>query len=88
MPFFINKGKRIIKNPKICFEDTGLLRYLCITTTNQVSKEPFSGQLFGTVIHSEIVRSFYNCGETPEIHWRRITYGEEADSIGKDIQII
>lgn len=84
-PFYLNKGKRIIKSPRIYFLDTGLLCYLTgITTVNQIFKGPFSGQLFETVILGEIVRSFHNRGKIPRIHWWRTSYGEEVDFIIED----
>jgi len=81
-PFYMNKGKRIIKSSKIYFLDTGLLCYLSgIVSTTQVFKGPFSGQLFETVVLGEIVRNFYNQGQMPRIFWWRTSYGEEVDFI-------
>jgi predicted AAA+ superfamily ATPase len=84
-PFYLNKGKRIIKSPKIYFMDTGLLCYLTgITSSKQVVKGPSSGQLFETVILGEIIRGFYNRGKVPRIYWWRTSHGEEVDFIIED----
>lgn len=84
-PFYLNKGKRIIKSPKIYFLDTGLLCYLSgITSPEQIFKGSMSGQLFETVVAGEIVRSFYNKGKIPRIFWWRTSYGEEVDFIVED----
>lgn len=81
-PFYLNKGKRIIKSPKIYFLDTGLLSYLAgITSINQIFKGPLSGQLLETVVLGEIVKSFYNRGKIPRIFWWRTSYGDEVDFI-------
>ncbi len=84
-PFYLNKGKRIIKSPKIYFLDTGLLCYLTgITTVKQIFKGPLSGQLFETVVLGEIIRNFYNCGKIPKIFWWRTSYGDEVDFVIED----
>lgn len=84
-PFYLNKGKRIIKSPKIYFLDTGLLCYLAgITSLKQIFKGPLSGQLLETAVLSEIVRNFYNRGKVPRIFWWRTSYGEEVDFIIED----
>lgn len=84
-PFYLNKGKRIIKSPKIYFLDTGLLCYLSgISSINQIFKSPLSGQLFETVVVGEIVKRFYNNGKIPKIYWWRTSYGEEVDFVIED----
>jgi len=84
-PFYLNKGKRIIKSPKIYFLDTGLLCYLSgISSINQIFKGPLSGQLFETVVIGEIVKRFYNNGKIPKIYWWRTSYGEEVDFVIED----
>jgi hypothetical protein len=84
-PFYLNKGKRIVKSPKIYFLDTGLLCYLTgITTISQIFKGPLSGQLLETLVLGEIVRNFYNQGKIPRIFWWRTSYGEEVDFIIED----
>ncbi len=81
-PFYLNKGKRIIKSPKVYFLDTGLLCYLTgLTSAEQVLKGPLSGQIFEGLVLGEIIRNFYNRGEIPRIFWWRTSYGEEVDFI-------
>lgn len=84
-PFYMNKGKRIIKSPKVYFLDTGLLCYLSgIVSTAQVFKGPLSGQLFETILLGEIVRNFNGLGKIPRIFWWRTSYGEEVDFVIED----
>lgn len=81
-PFYLNKGKRIIKSSRIYFMDTGLLCYLIgITSTEQIFKGPLSGQLFETLVLQEIVKGFYNQGKIPRVFWWRTSHGEEVDFI-------
>ena len=84
-PFYMNKGKRIIKSPKLYFLDTGLLCYLSgVVSVSQIFKGPFSGQLFETIVLGEIIRNFHNLGKIPRIFWWRTSYGEEVDFIVED----
>ncbi len=81
-PYYKNKGKRIIKSPKVYFTDTGFLCFLNgISYKEQIFKGPLSGQLFENVLLGEIIRGFYNRGETPKIFWWRTSHGEEVDFI-------
>ncbi|MEK6728142.1 MAG: ATP-binding protein [Candidatus Omnitrophota bacterium] len=84
-PFYMNKGKRIIKSPKVYFLDTGLLCYLSgIVSVPQVFKGPLSGQLLETIVLCEIIRDFHSLGKIPRIFWWRTSYGEEVDFIIED----
>ena len=84
-PFYINKGKRIIKSPKVYFLDTGLLCYLTgITSEKQIFKGPLSGQLFETIVIEEIIKSIFNRGLLPRIFWWKTSHGEEVDFIIED----
>jgi len=81
-PFYRNKGKRIIKSPKIYFLDTGFLCFLSgITSREQIFKGPLAGRLLENVVLGEILRDFLNKGEMPKIFWWRTSYGEEVDFI-------
>ena len=81
-PFYLNKGKRLIKSSKVYFLDTGLLCYLAgITSSEQIFKGVSSGQLLETVVLGEVIRSFYNKGKIPRVFWWRTSYGEEVDFI-------
>lgn len=84
-PFYLNKGKRLVKSPKVYFLDTGLLCYLTgIDSTDQVFKGPLSGQLFETLVLGETIKYFYNRGRIPLIYWWRTSYGEEVDFVIED----
>ena len=81
-PYYKNKGKRIIKRPKIYFLDSGLLCYLLgLTDPKQVFKGPGGGALMETIVLDEIIRNTYNRGRIPRVFWWRTSNGEEVDFI-------
>ncbi|MBN1587025.1 MAG: ATP-binding protein [Candidatus Omnitrophica bacterium] len=81
-PYYRNKGKRIIKSPKIYFSDTGFVCYLNgITSVEQVFKGPQAGPLLETLVLNEIVRDFHGRGEIPQVYWWRTSAGEEVDFV-------
>ena len=81
-PFYKNKGKRIIKSPKVYFLDTGFLCFLSgITSREQIFKGPLAGRLLENVVLGEILRNFLNKGELPKVFWWRTSYGEEVDFV-------
>ncbi len=81
-PFYLNRGKRIIKSPKLYFLDTGLLCYLAgVTSPKQIFKGPMAGQYLETAVLGEIVRSFYNKGKISRVFWYRTSEGNEVDLI-------
>jgi len=81
-PFYINKGKRLVKNPKLYFLDTGLLNYLLgLESPEQVLKGPMAGRILETAVLGEIVRGAYNSGHLPRVYYWRTSYGEEVDFV-------
>ncbi len=55
-PWFVNSGKRLVKNPKLYFRDSGLLHYLLgIRTRQDLSRHPGCGASFeGFIIEKTI----------------------------------
>jgi uncharacterized protein len=79
-PFFENIGKRVVKSPKIYFTDTGLACHLLgISTADQASRDPLRGGLYENLVILEILKSFYNRGQRPELFFYRDTHGNEVD---------
>lgn len=79
-PFSLNIEKRVVKTPKIYFTDTGLVCFLCRWLTPETAqKGAMSGNLYETFIVSEIIKSYYNAGKTPDIYFFRNTDGQEVD---------
>ena len=81
-PYYVNKGKRIVKSPKLYFLDTGILCFLAgITSPGQIFKGPLSGQFYETVVLLEMLKHFHNRGLMPRIYWWRTSSGDEVDFI-------
>ena len=79
-PYFENFGKRIIKSPKLYWEDSGLACYLLgITSSSELERSPFLGPLFEGFVASEILKSQVNRGERKELYFFRDQQGLEVD---------
>ena len=79
-PYFENFGKRIIKSPKLYWEDSGLACYLLgITSQSELERSPFLGPLFEGFVASEILKSQVNRGERKELYFFRDQQGLEVD---------
>ncbi len=67
-PFFNNINKRLIKTPKIYFEDTGLaVRLQGWTDYGPLANSPYFGHLIENLALGEITRYFINRGEVPKV---------------------
>lgn len=83
-PYFENFGKRVIKSPKYYFSDTGLLCYLLdIERVEQVARDPLIGNLFENLVILEALKSRYNRGQPPGLHFFRDSHGNELDLLTK-----
>ncbi len=67
-PYYSNINKRLIKTPKIYFEDTGLAaRLQGWTEYEPLSVSPYFGHLIENLALSEVTRFFVNRGESAQI---------------------
>lgn len=81
-PHSVNFNKRLIKMPKLYFYDVGLAAWLLgIRTTEQMITHPLRGNIFETLIISELVKSKLNRGEKPAFSFWRDSNGNEVDLI-------
>ena len=79
-PYFENFGKRIIKSPKLYWEDSGLACYLLgVTSQSELERSPFLGPLFEGFVASEILKSQVNRGGRKELYFFRDQQGLEVD---------
>jgi len=86
-PFYSNRGKRIIKSPKIFFWDTGLLSYLTgINTENDFENGIMNGPLFENYIISEIIKKEIHKDTKKQFYFYRTSRGDEIDLIIDDIK--
>ena len=81
-PFFKNIGKRLIKSPKIYFYDPGLAAFLMdINNSGQIDTHPLKGNLYETMILSELVKNRFNQGMINNLLFYRDSNGNEVDVI-------
>ncbi len=81
-PFHQNRGKRLVKTPKLYFTDSGLFCHLVsLKDPQHALTGPLGGPLMETAVFGEILRSFLNRGELPRLYFWRTTTGEEIDFI-------
>lgn len=79
-PYFENFGKRLIKSPKIYWEDSGLACYLLgVTSSAELERSPFLGALFEGFVAAEILKSQANRGIRKELYYFRDQQGLEVD---------
>ena len=81
-PHFANFNKRLIKSPKLYFPDTGVLCYLLnIRDPAAIMTSPHRGQIFETLVMSELVKYYANSGKRAPLYFWRDKTGHEIDCI-------
>ncbi len=81
-PFYQNFNKRVIKQTKLYFYDTGLLAYLLqIEKPEQASNHFAIGALFENAVISEMLKQWFNRGEKPQFYFFRDSNGNEVDLV-------
>lgn len=84
-PWFANIGKRLIKSPKLYFFDVGLAAWLVgIRNQTHVASHPLRGHLFENLAVLEVLKTFHNEGQRPNLHYYRDSVGHEADLLLED----
>ena len=79
-PHHVSFNKRLIKMPKLYFYDVGLVSWLLgIRTPEQMETHPLRGNIFETLIISEVIKSQLNRGERPAFYFWRDSNGNEID---------
>ena len=81
-PFHKNYNKRIVKNPKIYFTDTGLVcSLLGIRKKEEIDYHFLKGSIFETYIINEFQKYNFNYGEKYELYFWRDNNKKEIDLI-------
>lgn len=81
-PHHVSFKKRLVKMPKLYFYDVGLVSWLLgIRTPEQMETHPLRGNIFETLIISELIKSQLNRGERPAFYFWRDSNGNEVDLI-------
>jgi len=79
-PYYKNINKRLVKNPKIFFLDTGLMCFLLnIYNSEQLESHPLRGSIFETYAFSELLKQHYNKSIPDNIYFFRDHQGNEVD---------
>ena len=79
-PYYNNISSRVIKTPKVYFMDTGLACYLTGWNTPQTLEAgAMSGAMLETFVVSEIVKSWWHNGKSPNIYYYRDKDKREID---------
>jgi hypothetical protein len=83
-PHHRNFRKRLVKNPKLYFYDTGLAaRLLGIETAEQLASHPMRGALFENWVVVELLKSRYNRGKEDNLFFWRNHVGLEIDVVAE-----
>ena len=81
-PFHRNYNKRIVKNPKIYFTDTGLVCSLIgIRKKEDIGYHFLKGSIFETYIVTDFLKENFNTGEKFEFYFWRDNHQKEIDLI-------
>ena len=81
-PYHKNYNKRVVKNPKIYFTDTGLVcSLLGIREKEQIDYHFLKGALFETFVVSELVKSNFAVGERFGLYFWRDNHRKKIDVI-------
>lgn len=81
-PYYANLGKRLIKSPKLYFNDPALAAYLLgLHDTNSILNSPYFSSLFETVIVTDFLKRFLHFGEMPSLYYIRTKDGLEVDLV-------
>ena len=81
-PYFANVGKRLVKTPKVYFNDVGTLCYLArLRDPVHAASGPMGGAIMETAVLSEIVRTLTHRGTDPQVYFWRTSAGTEVDFV-------
>ena len=81
-PYYMNKGKQIVKRPKIYFYDTGLVSYLTgIESEKDFENGVMTGSLFENYIISEVIKKEIHKKSDANFYFYKTNHGIEIDLI-------
>ncbi len=84
-PFYKNLNKRLVKQPKLYFYDTGLLcNLLSISNSDQLFSHYNKGGIFESFVVSEFLKRKFNNGSLEQFTFYRDNRGYEIDLIIED----
>lgn len=79
-PYYRNIGKRLVKSPKLYFNDPALCSYLLgLHDSKTLMGSPSLGNLFETMVISDFLKRFLHFGYKPSMYYLRSRDGLEVD---------
>lgn len=83
-PYYENISKRLVKSPKLYFNDTGLACYLLdIESPRQLERDKMRGALFENLIVTEVIKHRFNQGKEDGVFFYRDSNQNEVDILLK-----
>lgn len=83
-PYFENISKRLVKSPKLYFNDPGLACYLLdIESPRQLERDKMCGAVFENFIVMEVIKHRYNRGLSDGVYYYRDSHQNEVDILLK-----
>ena len=84
-PYFENISKRLVKSPKLYFNDPGLACYLLdIETPRQLERDKMRGPIFENYVVMEVLKYRFNRGLQSNVFFYRDSNQNEVDIILKE----
>ncbi|MBO4454650.1 MAG: ATP-binding protein [Paludibacteraceae bacterium] len=84
-PYYENISKRVVKTPKLYFNDPGLACYLLdIETPKQLELDKMRGAIFENMVVMECMKHRYNQGKEGGVFFYRDSNGNEVDILLKE----
>ena len=84
-PYYENITKRVVKSPKLYFNDPGLACYLLdIETPRQLELDKMRGAIFENMIVMECLKHRFNQGKEGNVYFYRDSNGQEVDILLKE----
>lgn len=81
-PYYRNIGKRLVKSPKLYFNDTALASYLLgLHDRETLINSPHFGHLFETLVVTDFLKRFLHFGQMPSLYYLRTRDGLEVDLV-------
>jgi predicted AAA+ superfamily ATPase len=81
-PYYQSLGKRLVKSPKLYFNDTALAAYLLgLQDPETLLQSPSFGHLFETLIITDVLKRFLHHGTLPSLYYLRTRDGLEVDLV-------
>ncbi|MBR1932853.1 MAG: ATP-binding protein [Prevotella sp.] len=83
-PYFENVSKRVVKSPKLYFNDPGLACFLLdIESPRQLERDKMRGAIFENYVVMEVIKHRYNQGLLGGVYFYRDSHQNEVDILLK-----